>query len=179
MKKRKTKFGGMDKEEKKKALKFLASFAVIFLLLYGTSFLYLDLIEIGLARVLLLLLSFFGQSGWIASFTDPVIVSLSSLQFQLSFLCTGLTEFFVLTAAILSSYGLEGRKKMWGLIGAFDVVVVFNLVRILVTINLLENASLEVADLAHDLLFRISLFLAIAGFYALWFYWATREKKSR
>ena len=167
----------MKKKEKEKAFNFLASFGLIFALLYLTSFAYLNFVEIVLAQTVLLLLSWGGQPGLILSAAEPVVVMLPSLQFQISFLCTGLIEFFVLTAAILASHGIERNKKWWGLIGAFDVVILFNLFRILTTINLLQSAPAEVADLAHDILFRLSLFVVIAGFYALWFFWATKKKR--
>jgi exosortase/archaeosortase family protein len=169
---------GLDfsKGEKKKALKFLFSFTLIFLVLYASSFLYLEAVELAWANVLLFFFSLAGEAGVIVSFLDPVTVSLASLSFQLSFLCTGLTEFFVLTAAVLASHGIPRKEKIYGLVGAFDVVFLFNLGRIMVTVSLLKNAPLAVADLAHDFLFRVSLFVVIAGFYALWFYWATRRR---
>jgi exosortase/archaeosortase family protein len=97
-------------------------------------------------------------------------------QIIISWLCTGILEIIILIAAILSSFGISWRKKIIGGIIAIPLGVIFNLLRVWVTINLIIGQPIGTVELAHDLLFRIILFIYITGFYIIWFYWANKEK---
>lgn len=165
----------LSRNELFKAGKFLAGFAIIFGVLYITYPLYLLSIELLYAYAINAVLLLFGRSGEILV-QEPVLILLGNLTVQISFLCTGLIELFVLVAGIASSFGIEFRKRPWGIIGSFAVVFVFNLLRILIMILLLWNLSIEVVDFAHDFLFRATLFIVVVGYYSFWFYYATNKK---
>ena len=97
-------------------------------------------------------------------------------QIIISWLCTGILEIIILASAILSSFGISWRKKIIGAILAVPAGIIFNLLRVWVTINLILSQSAGTAELAHDMLFRIVLFIYITGYYVIWFYCANREK---
>ena len=94
----------------------------------------------------------------------------------ISWLCTGILEIIILVSAILSSFGISWRKKVFGAFAAIVIGTIFNLLRIWVTVNIVLTQNVQVVELAHDFLFKIVLFIYITGFYIAWFYWAMREK---
>jgi len=94
----------------------------------------------------------------------------------ISWLCTGILEIIILVSAILSSFGINWRKKIFGAFAAIIAGIIFNLLRIWVTVNIVLTQNIQVVELAHDFLFKIVLFIYITGFYIAWFYWAMRKK---
>jgi len=94
----------------------------------------------------------------------------------ISWLCTGILEIIILASAILASFGISLRKRIYGTIGAIIAGFLFNLIRIIITLIIILTQDAQTFELAHDFLFRITLFVYITIFYVLWFYWA--EKKS-
>lgn len=78
--------------------------------------------------------------------------------------CTAALEMTVLFSAIMATRE-KRRKKLIGLAVLIPLTILFNLLRIYATLFLLES---ELAALAHDFLFRISIFTFVFTFYALW-----------
>ncbi|MFA5930879.1 MAG: exosortase/archaeosortase family protein [archaeon] len=98
----------------------------------------------------------------------------------ISWLCTGILEIIVLASAILASFGVSWKKKLQGILVAIILGVIFNLLRIVITVNIILGQEGQIVEFTHDLLFRVILFVYIVGFYVLWFYWANgKEQKSR
>lgn len=93
----------------------------------------------------------------------------------ISWLCTGVLEMIVLASAILASFGVSWKKKLQGILAAIVLGVIFNLLRIVLTINIILGQEGQIVEFTHDLLFRVILFVYIVGFYVLWFYWAERK----
>jgi exosortase/archaeosortase family protein len=90
----------------------------------------------------------------------------------ISDLCAGTMEIIILISAILASFGVAWEKKWKGILIGIVTGYVFNIFRIWITVNIILTQSIEVADFAHDTLFRIILFVYITGFYVAWFYWS-------
>jgi len=112
-------------------------------------------------------------------FQEPVMILAENFSVQISYLCTGLMEFIVLVAAIIATTGIKKEKKLIGIIRAGIAVFLFNAGRIIITISLIEKTDLQTIELAHDLLFRISLFVLIAGYYFVWYYSAVKGKTKK
>ncbi|MFA6065375.1 MAG: exosortase/archaeosortase family protein [archaeon] len=100
----------------------------------------------------------------------------SDKQIIISWLCTGILEIIILISAILASFGVNWNKKLIGIGAAIVAGVVFNLARIWITVNFILTQQGPVVELAHDVLFRIVLFIYIVLVYVLWFTWAAKEK---
>jgi len=167
---------GKEKDEIYKTGKFLLGFVVIFLVLtFLFSLIPLVWLELITAQVSLVLLNLFGIYGSI-EIQEPVLLILGDRTIQISYLCTGVLELIVLTAGIAASFGIKARKRLIGILIAIAFGFVFNQIRIVATILAIYAFSLPIVVLAHDLLFRIFLFIYIAGFYAAWFWWATKNK---
>ena len=166
------------KEEKEKSAKFLLVFVIIYSLLYfGFNFIVpLEMFEFFIASAVMSLLGLMGVNGSIV-LQEPVLILLESgLEIQISYLCTGLMEIFIVIGAVLASLGIEMRKRIIGVIAGVVFAFVFNIFRIVATIFIaLGNPESLVLELAHDVLFRITLFVVIAGFYIAWFLWATGQ----
>ncbi|MEI7960847.1 MAG: exosortase/archaeosortase family protein [archaeon] len=94
----------------------------------------------------------------------------------ISWLCTGVLEIIVLVSAIIASFGVSWKRKAVGVGVAIILGIIFNLLRIVITINLILTQNVQTVELAHDLLFRLILFFYIVIVYVAWFYWAAKEK---
>jgi hypothetical protein len=44
------------------------------------------------------------------------------------------------------------------------------------TINIALTQNTQIIEFAHDILFKIVLFIYITVFYVIWFYWASKSK---
>ncbi|MFH1696290.1 MAG: exosortase/archaeosortase family protein [Candidatus Diapherotrites archaeon] len=164
--------------EMKSAIKFVAGIAILFFVLH-TAVLFvfgLELIEFFFAQLSVFVVSLFGVHGTVQA-GEPVLIFLqgAELPISISYLCTGLLELVVIVSAVLASFGIEPRKRIIGAVLAAFVTVLFNLVRISASMLLVVFFGLGIAELGHEILFRAFLFLTIAGYYALWFAWATGQ----
>jgi len=65
---------------------------------------------------------------------------------------------------------------MVGVFGALVGVFAFNQLRVVASAMQLLNTNVEIADLTHNVLFRVFLFIVIAGMYWAWLDWALKEK---
>ncbi len=100
---------------------------------------------------------------------------IGEIQIVISMLCTGVFEIIILVSAILASFGITWKKKIVGVIIGIVSGIVFNTLRVWITINIILTQSPEVIEFTHDILFRITLFLYIMIVYVLWFLWANDQ----
>ncbi len=163
-------------KESPKAKKFLFIFLIAFILLNSVLlFVPLQVFELPIAHLTLFYLTLKGMQGQIV-LQEPVLISMSSgLQIIISYLCTGLMELFVLWASIIASIGISIRKRILGLVFGLIGTQIFNLIRIFITLEFILKSNIDTIVFVHDVLFRVTLLAVIAGLYAAWFYWATRE----
>jgi len=173
--------------EKKDAVKtgrFLLFFILVYLVL---SFLSKALfppkvMETWIASNVLGMLSILGQPGSVAIGETATINLASGTAIEISELCTGAMETLVIASAIISSIGISWRKRAFGAVASALIVVALNHFRIIVTtLLILSTQDVEIVEFAHNTLFRLFLFISIAGLYVAWFYWAagTEAKKAR
>ncbi len=164
-----------SREELRKAGKFLAGFLAVFFALGFVSLLVpLQLVEEGVARTVLGTLGAVGWQGTLDAAQEPVVVRMDDFPdpIGISYLCTGLLETLVLVAAVLASFGIPWQKRWQGALGGLFISFIFNIIRIDATLLIVRAQGLGVGELAHDWLFRLALFLTVAGYYAVWFGWA-------
>ena len=168
----------MNNKELLSAGKFIAGIAVFFMLFYFLfSLIPLEWIEFFYAKISLEILKLFGFTGEII-FQEPILIQLNvfTVPIGISYLCTGLLELTLVWASVLASFGIELKKRIQGVVAGTIVLVCFNFIRILSTIIIIALFGLEAGDLSHEFLFKLFLFLTIAGFYYFWFNWATKKK---
>ena len=93
----------------------------------------------------------------------------------IAWLCTGILEIIILISAIIASFGIKQKEKLIGVILAIIVGIVFNILRIIITIHIVLTQNLQIVEFAHDILFKVILFVYITVFYVIWFYWASKK----
>ncbi len=164
----------LDKEEARKTGRFIALFVLIYLIL---SVAFTAVIPEALLQNFLAdtTASFF--NGTVSTEENPIVTLSSGVRIEISPLCTGLTELFIIVAAIIASIGISLRKRLTGAAFAAIAVFLLNVFRIFATIAIiLGSDSIAVVELAHNVLFRVFLFISIAAIYIAWFYWAVRSE---
>jgi len=164
-----------ERQDALKVGRFLLYF-IVFYMLASTGFRFflgLPAIEMWVAGNAAFLLGLLGQPA-VVSFSETALVQLQPGQaIAISDLCTGLTETLVIVGAIIASIGISWRKRLIGAAAAAIIAALLNLARIVFTALLIAGTgNLAVVDFAHNILFRVFLFVSIAGIYIAWFYWA-------
>ncbi|MDO8647870.1 MAG: exosortase/archaeosortase family protein [Candidatus Diapherotrites archaeon] len=170
---------GFDRKEIAKTGKFLIAWILAFLLIYyGAVFAIgwqnIELFTAGSSAKVLQ--SFDSAKVTVLENTDGVFLKVHGIQIQISDLCTGWLETALLASAILASLGIAWKKRIYGAIGALIFGFAFNQLRIFVTIMQLFGTNVQTAELTHDVFFRLSLLIVIAGFYFVWFRKATKAR---
>lgn len=171
----------LNQKEGVKGIKFLAATLLLFLALNFLLSIPLAMVEFAIAKMISFLLSLSGIGSGVI-FQEPALLLIHNANVQMpiaiSYLCTGILETALLVAAIAASFGIEIRKRIIGIVAAAIAIFAFNLLRILATIFLIINFNLSVAEFGHEVLFRLFLFIVIAGFYAVWFWRATKSNRA-
>lgn len=165
--------------ELRRALKFLAGTVIVFAALHFVFLLVvpLALVELFYANLALFFAGFFGVNGAIQASPEPVLILVQGLgmPISISYLCTGMLEMLLLVAAVAASFGIEHKKRALGIAGAVAATLIFNLLRITASILLIVFYGLGIAEIGHEILFRLFLFITVAGYYTIWFRWATEK----
>lgn len=170
---------GIDRKEMSKTGRFLLFFVLAYLVLSGIFWAIFPLqkTELLVANASLFILSLFGISGKVIV-QEPILLNLSNgTSIVFSELCTGAMEMLIIVSAIIASHGIEWRKRIFGAAASVFVVQAFNLTRIASTVLVISgNNSLETIEFTHNVLFRVFLFIVIAGTYMAWFYSSVKEQ---
>jgi len=117
--------------------------------------------------------SFIGISGTTGQQDGKIFIQVTNgPKIFFSSLCTGLLETILLVAAIAATFEIHWKKRLLGIVVGIVSVFLFNLFRIAATTLAILGTAIQTAEFAHNVLFRIFLFIAIAGLYAGWYRWA-------
>lgn len=166
---------GKAGDEARKAAKFIAGLAAAFIAIYLIeSSIPLVAVEAFVAAVVMETLKLLGFEASII-IQEPVVLMVGEKAIAISYLCTGLLEIAVIVAAIGASFGVNIYKRIIGMALAVIATMLFNFFRIVSTILIIFSFELQIAELAHEFLFRIFLFVVIVGIYAVWFKWAIKK----
>jgi len=168
------------RKELKAGARFLGMFAV-FLLAFVLLFQLLPLaeIEVFVAGQALFILKTNGLEGVVQGGNPAMILLSTGHIISISFLCTGLLEIGVLAAAILASSGISWGKRIAGVFVAAFFAHAFNLARIVTTVFAAIEQPPHIAELAHDVLFRATLFIVVFVIYFAWFAFATGKLQQK
>ncbi|MEM4662944.1 MAG: archaeosortase/exosortase family protein [Candidatus Diapherotrites archaeon] len=163
------------KRELVTASKFLLVFVFSFLILSFIFYsLFLEITAHVIAIIASKLLGIFGYSSEVILGEPVIIIVNAKYMIEISYLCTGLLETAVIISAILASFGIDLKKRGLGVIIGIIFVNSLNIFRILVTIFAITNTQDSVyLEFIHNVLFKVTLFVGIALYYAIWFGLAT------
>ncbi|MEW6295800.1 MAG: exosortase/archaeosortase family protein [Candidatus Diapherotrites archaeon] len=165
-------FFSIEREDALKGGKFVLRILLFYLILLALSYFLvpLGLLEETIASHTNYFLGLAGIKGEVIKAVNesPAGIEFQKFNVEINYLCTGLLELTVLLAAIIATPYISSRKKIFGVMGAIIVSYIFNLARIVFTITAISSYSIKTAELTHDVLFRISLFIIVAGYYFVW-----------
>ena len=168
----------ITREEASKTGRFLIAF-ILFYLVASFAF---DVVFPGttyqqnVASVTLGFLNLVGEQGSIEAGETVIINLQGNVSIEISQLCTGIIELLILVGAIIVSIGIEWKKRLLGALLGGIAVIVFNFLRIFITlVVILGQHPMEMVEFTHNFLFRVFLFITIAGIYCAWFMWAVRK----
>ncbi|MCX8190447.1 MAG: exosortase/archaeosortase family protein [Candidatus Diapherotrites archaeon] len=152
---------------------FLISFSIIFIIF---SFLPIEIFEFFTAKISAAILEAVGYSTKIITDEPVKIIVNSKHTIEISYLCTGIIETIVVVSAVAASLGISLKKRLIGALAGAIFVNVLNILRIIVTIVAISNLKdIGFVDFIHNVLFRATLFVGIAVYYAVWFFASTRS----
>jgi exosortase/archaeosortase family protein len=153
-----------------KALKFLGWFAVLSLtayLLLGSSH---QLKEIAAGSSALLLDVSGKQATVDYAFSDPVIY-LDGVSARIADYCSAGIEVAVLFGIVFASEDRTFKRRLAGFAAGTLLILVFNAIRIFLVLYFFSSSSPTISSILHDVLFRASIVVFLATFYAVWYYW--------
>lgn len=167
----------LDREEARKTGRFVALFVLVYLVISIGFYAVIPepSLQQGIAGITSAMFS-----GEVFLEENPVVSLPSGIMIEISPLCTGMLELFIIVAAILASVGISLKKRAAGAALAAVIVFALNLFRIsFTTMLILGTGSMEVIELAHNVMFRIFLFISISAIYIAWFYWAVKSESTK
>src|SRR3989338_1468668 len=169
-----------DYESAKKAVVSAGKFFLFLLVSFSVLFVLSILIPVAdferlLAALVQNALSFFRIEAFAGFEEDAFVQVVSGPKIVFNFLCTGSTETIILLSAIFATFEIEWKKRLVGAAAGIVAVFAFNLVRIFVTVWSILTQPLGVVGLWHEVLFRIFLFVVIAGLYWAWLRWSRKK----
>ena len=153
-----------------KALKFLVWFAV----LAGAAYLLLSSSH-GLKSLAAgssaFLLGLSGRSATVDySLSDPV-VSFDGGNAHIADYCGAGIEIAVLFGIIFASEDRTLRRRAMGFAAGTLLILAFNAIRIYLVLYFFSSSAPMMSSILHDVLFRASLVVFLATYYAVWYYW--------
>ena len=93
---------------------------------------------------------------------------------EINGLCGGAIELSVLLGLVAASRDRSLERRLAGMVAGAAALLVFNPVRIALTLSLYGSPSFV---LAHDVLFRVSIVAIVLGVYAAWYLGSARGKR--
>ena len=153
-----------------KALKFLGWFC----LLTGAAYLLLgsshELKSLAAASSSFLL-GFSGRDAVVDySLSDPVI-SFDAGNAYIADYCGAGIEIAVLFGIIFASEDRTLRRRAIGFAAGTLLILLFNAIRIFLVLYFFSSSAPMMSTILHDVLFRASLVVFLATYYAVWYYW--------
>jgi len=169
-----------NKKALRNATKFVLIFALVFLIfllvlipLLAPLWDFFGVVNAHSARAIL---GSFGIESKVSGNILTTSVNGEDIDFVISQICSGDIEIALLVALLLASFDVVLSWRLIGsIVGAF-VFLLINPLRIGLTLLITVKTNLEVGDLAHNVLFRLFLFLLLVFYYFLW-YSLTKDRK--
>lgn len=166
------------REDAVKTGRFLVFFIFAYMVLsLAGQLVGIENVELWVAGNVLGTLQLFGFTGTVSLEETAVISLANGPSIEISELCTGLTETFLIVGAIIASFGISLRRRVLGAVAAGIATIALNHARIVATaLIIIGSGDLALIEFAHNILFRVFLFATVAGIYIAWFYWAASRE---
>jgi exosortase/archaeosortase family protein len=152
-----------------KALKFVALFLILFIpAAYVLSASYP--LKMLAARSAATVLSALGRPATAIDSQPNTSVISSNVTAEIIDYCSGGLEIAVLLGIIFASTDRSLRDRLAGFLAGSLIALAFNAIRIAATIFVYSDSAPFISAVFHDLLFRASIVIFVATYYALWYY---------
>ena len=93
--------------------------------------------------------------------------------------CSGAVEIAILFGIILASDDRSIKTRLLGFFVGVLFVLTFNILRISTTLFFYSPSTPVISAIFHDLLFRASLVVFVATYYAVWYFWGITAKTGK
>jgi exosortase/archaeosortase family protein len=113
-------------------------------------------------------LSLFGKAF---SVQGSELVSPNGLRVLVNDLCAAKLEIALLSALVLASFEKTLEYRLKGVVAGLLFILLFNPIRIAVSVMIYSPSNPVLFVVSHDVLFRASIIAFLATFYAVWHYW--------
>jgi len=104
------------------------------------------------------------------SLSDPVI-SFDSGNAHIADYCGAGIEIAVLFGIVFASEDRTLRRRAIGFAAGTLLILAFNAARIFLVLHFFSSSAPMLSTVLHDVLFRASLVVFLATYYAVWYYW--------
>jgi len=171
----------IEKNPKRQFIYFIIGFLIFYLILnFLISFFPKGFFESFVGLQINFLINLQGISTQ-TFFGEQFVINLieSGKTINIVWLCTGILEMIILISTIIVTFKIGFREKIIGIISAIIIGHLFNLLRIIITINIYLTQNSTVLEFAHDFLFKATLFLYIIIVYVFWFYWGIKKTQKK
>ncbi len=85
--------------------------------------------------------------------------------------CSGAVEIAILFGIIFASEDRSVKARLLGFLAGVVLILSFNILRISTTLFFYSPSTPVISAIFHDLLFRASLVVFVATYYAVWYFW--------
>jgi|GEM_PF-1285836 len=162
-----------DPKARHNILRFSAVFLIVFFGLTVLANPFLGPLWDGLgawhAQAASSVLAVFGSESAVQGNDLSVDVQGEPVHFQVSQLCSGDVEIFLLVALLLASFDIALFWRLAGALAGIATILLVNPLRIAVTIIITQGSGLEAGDVVHSIIFRLFLFLLLVSYYFAWY----------
>ena len=160
------------------ALKFMGSIALFTALAYGVL-VYTPLekaLAAWTAHATAFLLGTLGHPVSVAFLENPHLRS-AGFDAELVALCWGTLELSLWAGVVLATDNRSWHRRLKGFFVGTAVFLLFNPVRIALTLWLFDASQRFASAVAHDVLFRLSLVALFVVCYSVWYAWPEKRPK--
>ncbi len=160
------------------ALGFVARFALFSLLAYALFSLVTPSLQAIAAGSSALFLNAMGKQA--VALYPPVpfdpLLRVQGLPFDAALipLCGAGLELALVFGFLFASTDRSLKHRLYGFLTGTTVILLFNALRISVTLFFFSSDNLSVSVFLHDAFFRVFLLVVLIGFYAVWYYWLSK-----
>jgi len=122
-----------------------------------------------------LILNAAGKSAVVEyTFPDPVIF-LSGFSATVGEYCAAGIEIALLAGFVIASEDRSVRNRVYGVLFGTLFILLFNAIRIFIVLYFFSYSFPLASYILHDVLFRASIVVFLATYYAVWYYWDERS----
>lgn len=112
-----------------------------------------------------------GALGYMSEL-NGYMINLPVVSVEITFDCTGWKSLYALFALVAATPSVLWKKKLKFLVVGLPAIFIVNILRIVTTLAVVMGFGIGYLEVAHNILWREGLILAVLG---IWFFWLKKE----